>query len=52
VSEPISPECAQEKCRNCDGDALDEANDDIVQCQCGCHTFQRINDDLAESGRP
>jgi hypothetical protein len=45
---PINPECRDEKCRNCPGDALDESTDEIVQCEHGCHTFQRINDDIAE----
>lgn len=28
------PECAQGKCGNCDGSALDEGMDDIVNCGC------------------
>lgn len=31
---PICPECRSGKHRNCDGSALDEAADDIVECRC------------------
>ena len=38
----INPECMQDKCRNCDGVAYDEQNDAFVECEHGCHTFERI----------
>jgi hypothetical protein len=42
MDEPfICPECRTEKCRNCDGTAFDEGNDEFVQCECGCRTFER-----------
>lgn len=31
---PVCPECRSGKHRNCDGTALDEAADDIVECRC------------------
>lgn len=31
---PICPECRSGKHRNCDGSALDERADDIVECRC------------------
>lgn len=37
MPDPIGPECRAEKHRNCDGDALDETTDEIVQCACGCN---------------
>lgn len=51
-TEILGPDCRDEKHRACSGDALDEVHDDIVQCQCGCHTFARIADDEAESFQP
>lgn len=37
----INPECAQGKHDNCDGMAMDDASDDIVTCQCSCHTQEK-----------
>ena len=31
---PICPECRSGKHRSCDGSALDERADDIVECRC------------------
>lgn len=34
MGQPMCPECTQGKCRNCDGEALDEATDQIGPCRC------------------
>lgn len=44
----LNPECRDGKCRNCDGDALDETADEIVQCEHQCHAFDRIREAAAE----
>lgn len=41
MSESICPECLSGKHVNCDGRALDEITDLIVQCQCGCQGASR-----------
>ena len=47
MAEPLlSPDCRDGKCVACHGDAFDEAADEIVQCECGCHTFARLADDV------
>jgi hypothetical protein len=51
VADPVCPECRAGKHRNCDGDALDEATDEIVQCACGCHTFARLAEQAAHEDR-
>lgn len=39
MSAPVCPECAAGKCGNCCGEALDEAQDAIVDCACpACQT--------------
>jgi hypothetical protein len=30
----ICPECVQGKCRNCDGRAWDDENDELTSCEC------------------
>jgi hypothetical protein len=37
-TEHIGPDCQYGKCKACDGRALDEATDQIVDCDCPCHT--------------
>lgn len=34
----ISPDCRQEKCTACSGDAWDDAKDAITKCQHHCHS--------------
>lgn len=37
MPEPICPECAAGKHRNCTGWALDETTDEVVACGCVIH---------------
>lgn len=49
---PVNPECDAGKCLNCDGTALDEQADEIVQCEHGCHAFERRAEIEAREDRP
>lgn len=38
ITDPITgPDCRDNKHRACDGSALDEVTDWIIECQCPCH---------------
>ncbi len=42
MSRIVSPDCRDNNHQKCPGDALDETNDQITECQCPCHIGDEV----------